>query len=693
MADRLKVTELDFDTIKNNLKNFLKQQNEFTDYDFEGAGLSVLLDILAYNTHYNSYYLNMVANEAFLDTALLRNSVVSHAKSLGYTPYSAKAPVAIINMEVPLSGPSFISRGTLTIPVGYKFLSEQIDGKSYNFVVLESKTAHAANNSYYFENLEIHEGQLINYKFNYDEGSNPKQIFTLPEANIDTSTIKVLVFENSTTTNYKIYQKVTDIVDVTGESEVYFLQESRTGQYQIYFGNNFVGKKLPAGAVIIVSYLVTNGIAANKANNFVGTSALGGAVEIGPETPDVFTNFIITSVSEASGGSEKEPVDSIRYSATNSYTTQNRLITYKDYESFIMSNYPNLDSVSVWGGEDEVLPVYGKVFISLKPKNNFFISETEKQRIIDDILKPRSAISTDIVIREPEYLYLKLINKVIYDDTKTILTNQNIKGLVNSTIQNYFDLNVNKFNSTFSLSKLHQEINKIDAAIVGTETDLKLEKRFLPTLNTRKSYVIDFNAELGRGSSIDKLSTTEFQVFDNFGERRTVQIEEIPESFSGISDVVINNPGANYTSIPTVKITGDGTGASARAKIVNGRIDSIEILNRGVNYTRAIIQIEGGGGFGAVVTPILNSRFGTLRLIYFDVNAERQIVNSNIGTINYDEGRVELNNLNVISVNSSDGYIRLTVRSENQIVSSFKNTLITIDNTDPTSIVVNTEKL
>ena len=248
MADRLRVTELDFDTIKTNLKTFLNQQSEFTDYDFDGSGLNVLLDILAYNTHYNAYYLNMVANESFLDTALLRDSVVSHAKSLNYVPHSMKAPIATINFSAK-STTSIAS--TLTIPAGFSFLSNQIDSKVYNFVVLQEVTATKANSSFYFENLDIYEGQLITYSFAHNQAANPKQTFTLPDANIDTTTIKVGVSPSSVNTSISVYTNVTDISDVTTTSEVYYLQENKGGKYQIYFGNNIVGKALPDGAVVI----------------------------------------------------------------------------------------------------------------------------------------------------------------------------------------------------------------------------------------------------------------------------------------------------------------------------------------------------------------------------------------------------------------------------------------------------------
>ena len=247
MADRLRVTELDFDTIKENLKSFLQQQSEFTDYDFEGSGLSVLLDVLAYNTHYQAYYLNMVANEAFMDTSLLRDSVVSHAKVLGYLPYSRKSPRATINFTIDSS--STIS-GTCTIPRGFTFLSEPIDGVTYKFVTVADKkiTKTSSSSLYEFINLPIFEGQFVTYNFVHSESSNPKQIYTLPDPNIDTSTIAVTVQPYSQNTETFTYTLSTDSSNTSVTSEVFYIQEGKNQLYQIYFGDNAIGKKLPNGA-------------------------------------------------------------------------------------------------------------------------------------------------------------------------------------------------------------------------------------------------------------------------------------------------------------------------------------------------------------------------------------------------------------------------------------------------------------
>ena len=678
MADRLKVTDLDFDTIKTNLKSFLNQQSEFTDYDFEGSGLNILLDILAYNTHYNAYYLNMVANESFLDTAMLRDSVISHAKTLGYTPYSTTAPVATINFEAKSASNT---AGTLTLPAGFVFLSNQIDSKAYNFVVLEEVTATKANSSYLFENLDIYEGQLVTYRFTHNSASNPKQVFTLPDANIDTKTITVQISPSAGNTSLSVYNNVTDILDVNVESEVYYLQENKSGKYQIYFGNDVVGKSLPDGAIVNVTYLLTNGTAANKANNFIA------GVTAADSLAESISNFVITPVSAASGGSDRESVDEIKFGAAAQFSTQNRLVSFKDYEAYIKKNYPSIDSLSVWGGEDETPPVYGKVYISLKPKTNYFISETEKTRIVEEIIKPKAVVAVDAEIRDPEYLYLLVENYVEYDKRKTTSSVETLKNAIRNSILVYRDTNIDKFDSTFVLSKLQDSIDIVDLnAIKGSETILRLQKRFEPLLNSTKTYEINFNAQLHRGTTVNKLTTSQFDMFDNNGVRRTAQIEETPESFTGVSEIQVVNGGSGYLTSPTVTITGDGTGATATAKITNGKVESITITNRGINYSRAIVTITGGSGYGAAGLAILDGRFGTLRAVYYDVSAQRQVINANAGTINYDTGLVTIDNLRILSVEPTDGLIRVNIEAEKGIIKSSKNTIITIDSDDPASI-------
>jgi hypothetical protein len=678
MTDRLRVTELDFDQIKQNLKTFLQSQSEFTDYDFEGSGLNILLDILAYNTHYNSYYVNMVANEAFLDTALLRDSVISHAKVLGYVPYSRKAPLATVNFTAVTSN---TSTSTLTIPKGFSFLSNEIDGISYNFVTLQETTVTKSNTNFSFLELPIYEGQLVTYNYTYDNSTNPKQIFSVLDSGVDISTLTVTVQASATKTEIETYSLATDSSNVTTTSPIFYLQENRGEKYDIYFGNNVIGKALTNGNIVSMTYLITNGSAANKANNFVATATL--ADSLGNSLID----FTIDPVGEASGGAERESVDEIKFGAPLQFTTQNRLITFKDYESFIKKNYPAIDSVSVWGGEDETPPTYGRVYIALKPKQNYYLSDVEKQRIIDEIIKPKAVVTVQTVIRDPEYLYLLIAPTVSYDSKKTVLTTDQLKTGIRNAILAYKQTYLDKFDSKFILSKVQDAVDATDAnSIIGSKVSVRVQKRFKPSTNQSKPYTIYFNVPLRRGTISNKLSSTFFTVVDADGMDQVVQFDEIPQSFSGVSGINILNPGQGFTSAPTITITGDGTGANASATIVNGKIQNIEITNRGIDYTRATVSISGGGGYGAQAEAVIDARTGEIRTVYYDSNAQRQIVNAAAGTINYDAGIVTIGDIYIKSVSSTDGYIRLSVESEKGIISTTKNTIVTLDVDDPTSI-------
>jgi hypothetical protein len=677
---RLNISDLDFDQIKTNLKAYLKQQSQFQDYDFEGAGLSILLDILAYNTHYNSYYLNMVANESFLDTAVLRDSVVSHAKTLGYTPYSTTAPRAIVNVTVE-SGTT--TPETLSIPRGFTFSSNLIDNLSYNFVVLDQQTVTKSNTAFYFENLNIYEGSLVDYNFTYNELSNPKSIFVLPDANIDTTTIKVSVSPNAGNTFIETYTQVTEVLDITSESKAFFLQESKNGSYELYFGDGVIGKALVDGCVISVSYLTTNGIAANKANGFINAGTIG-----------AYSNVSVSVVDVASGGSIRESVDSIKYSAQAQYATQNRLVTVKDYESYIKSNYPSIDAISVWGGEDETPKVFGKVFLSLKPKANYFLSETEKQRIIDEIINPKSIVSVAAEIRDPEYLYLLVNSMVQYDPKKTTLDPETLKAQIKNSIIAYKNANLNTFGAYFVLSDFQDYgISTVSDSIIGSEAAVRVQKRFTPKINEVASYSIKFNAQLHRGTSSNKLLSTEFDVYDSTGVIRRAIFEESPQSYTGISQIQITAPGSGYTTNPTVTISGDGSNATAEAVVVNGRIQTIKITNRGTDYTRAIVTITDETGYGADAVAVIDGKIGTLRTIYYDSLAQRQIINSNAGEVDYDNGIITINSINFLSVNSDDGLIRIDIEAERGIIQSLRNSIITIDETDPTAIVNTLEKI
>lgn len=677
-TNRISITDLDFDQIKNNLKEFLKSQSEFQDYDFEGSGLNILLDVLAYNTHYQSYYLNMVANESFLDTAILRDSVVSHAKTLGYIPFSATASRATINFTINLIPNS--TQEIVTFPRGTTFRSDVIDNKLYNFVLLEDTTSTKANNQFIFENLDIYEGNLVSYRYVYDSSTNPKSIFTLPETNVDTKTLKVSVQQSVSNTDSQVYTQNIDVLNVDETSTVYFLQEGRNLQYQIYFGDNVIGKKLQDGNVVIVEYLVTNGNIANKSVGFTLTENISNFVS----ESDFHT---IDMILASNGGSARESVDEIKTKAPLQYSSQNRLVTITDYSTYLKKVYPTIDSISVWGGEDQIPKIYGKIFLSIKPKEGYYLSEIEKQRIIDEIVKPKSMVSVTTEIRDPEYLYLLFNNSVRYNARKTNLSPNALKTKIRNSILSHKNAYLNQFNSVLYISRLQDDIDNSDNSIIGNDVEHLVQKRFTPVLNSPITYNISFGTALKRGTDfLNKLISTEFNVFDSSNVLRTVTLEEVPQSYTGISSIEIINPGFGYTSVPTVTITGDGFNAAAVAKIVNGKIESIEITNRGYDYSKAVVTITGGGGLDAAATPSIDAKIGTLRTIYFDSIAQRQIVDSNAGEIYYDEGLIILKDLNVSSVNSTDGQIRLTAEAFYGIIESSKNIILTLDENDESAI-------
>jgi hypothetical protein len=675
-TNNLQVTDLDFNEIKTNLKNFLRTQSEFQDYDFEGSGLNVLLDILAYNTHYNAYYLNMVANESFLDTAVIRDSVVSHAKSLGYTPYSINAAKTIINFTVTTEDQT---PDTLTLSRGFNFKSDLVDGVSYNFTLLDAVEVEKANSQYYFENLELYEGEILTYNFVYSEQSNPKSIFTLPNQNIDTKTIRVEVIESSTNTASEVFTLQRDLLETNNESPVYFLQENRNGLYQIYFGNDVIGKKLKDGNIVSVSYLITNGSIVNKIDGFITSSVI--------DKNYIFYNIDV--VTAAFGGADRESIDEIKALAPLQYTTQNRLVTTLDYDSYIRKNYANLDSISVWGGEENQPPVYGKVFVSLKPKDGYFLSETEKQRIVNEILSSKSIVSVSSEIVDPNFDFVIINADINFNSLKTAQTKKSIENLIRNEILIFVNNNLNKFNSELNVSDLECLITNLDSSILGCKINVRLQKRLEPALNLNTNYKINFNTKIVRGTVDDKLITDTFQLTDLSGVVRSATIEEVPQSFTGITEIKILNPGLSFTSPPQIVITGDGNGAEAVATISGGKLESIKLINRGTEYTSATISIVGGGGFGAVAIPIIDFNLSTLRTVYFDNKFEKKIINNNVGSVNYDTGIILLNDLRIAGILTDKDYIGITVTSSENIIKTTRNTILTLDQENPNSIIVN----
>ena len=474
---KLEVTDLDFDTIKTNLKKFLRQQDQFTDYDFEGSTISSLLDVLAYNTHYNGVYANVLANEMFLDSADMRNSIVSHAKHVGYTPRSATAPYADVNLVV-----NNATGATLTASQGTTFTST-VEGVSYNYIVKEDTTTTPVDGVYTFKNLNLYEGTLVTNKYTVNT-TDANQRFLIKNDMADTTTLLVKVQNSSTDTTTTTYALSTDLADVSSTSAIYFLEGAEDEQYEVVFGDGVLGKALSTGNIVSLIYIVTNGSDSNGASSFALSGNVGG-----------FTDVSLTVNTNSVNGADPESPASIRFNAPKQFATQNRAVTAKDYESKVKSIYSNAKSVQVWGGEDNETPVYGRVYISINPVAGATLTEATKSDIITQ-LKDFNVASITPVIEDPETTFIQPTVTIRYDAKSTTNTAASIKSLVQTAITNFNTDSLQEFDQVFRHSKFIETVNKADDSILSNITTLKLHKSFTATLTSSTTYTISFNNAL-----------------------------------------------------------------------------------------------------------------------------------------------------------------------------------------------------
>ena len=677
MTTPLRITELDFDSIKSNLKTFMQAQSEFSDYNFDGSGLSTLLDVLAYNTHYMAYYLNMSVNESFIDTAQLRESVVSHAKLLGYTPRSRVASQATIN--VTFAEVSGGSNSAMTLPKFTKFTSTPKDGKSYTFVSTEQRVVTKdANNNFVFESVTVKEGNPVSYVFSYDAQTNEKQVFVLPDSGIDTSTLTVQIQKSVDNYSLETFELAQDSTSVVSTAAVYYLEENRLGKYQISFGDGVLGKALDNGNIVIVSYVVTSGDAANGIRTFKLS-----------DNPLPGSSVTIDLVTESSAGSPAETTEQIKFTAPKSFIAQNRAVTKNDYIALINRNYPYFDSVAVWGGEENDPPVYGKIFFSVKPRGNYEVTQSEIQYMKDEVLAPISVLTVTPEYVAPDYNYMNFIVDVVYDPRKTTKTAGGIQTSVYNAITNFSDSYLNTFNNNFKMSKLSRAIDDADPSIENNSIKVIIEKRFRPTLNSSRSYTLDFYVPLKKGTSLDRLySEPSFGYIDEFNIERTAFIEEVPQSFTGLDSIEVLATGDGYTEIPSITIEGDGEGATATALIVNGKLKGITVTNPGAGYSAAVASVVGGSGTGASLKCVLQGKRGTLRIFYYDQNKIKRVINNNAGTIYYDDGYIVLDSFAPTSIADPFGTMVFKAQPNTNVFSTTRNAILTLDDTDPAAIDV-----
>ena len=604
MATKLDISELDFQGIKENLKTFLSQQDEFRDYDFQGSGMNILLDVLAYNTHYLGYNANMLANEMYLDSASQRSSVVSLAKQVGYTPRSATSSKATIDVTV-----NNASGSSITMSRGTKFTST-VDGTAYNFVNNADVSISPVDGVYKFSNLEVFEGTFLNFKYTVNT-ADTEQRFVIPNDDVDTTTLTVKIQESATDTTTNTYTLASGITGLDSTSKVYFLQEVENGRFEVYFGDGVLGKAVADGNIIILDYITCNRDAPNGASTFTLSGNVGG-----------FTNVTISTIGNAAGGDSPETIKSIKYNAPRDYTSQDRAVTADDYKVLVKSLYANAQSVQVYGGEDAAVPDYGKVYISIRAKSGSNLTELTKTDLVKS-LKSFAVASVTPVIIDPETTFITLTTTFKYDSSLTTKDVSTLQTDVLDAVTVYNTESLEDFTGMFRYSEVLKRIDDADPSILSNITKVRMYKFITPTLNSALKYTLSFNNAFfnphsGHNASAGGVvSSTGFKINnddstnehflddDGAGNIRVYYLSGTTriytsESFGTINystgEIVLTS--ANITSISNV----DGA-ASTRIRvtvtpdsndIIPVRNQTLEIDTSNSSFTASVDEIESG---------------------------------------------------------------------------------------------------
>lgn len=499
------ITDLDFDAIRTNFQSFLESQDQFKDYDFNGSGLSILLDVLAYNTHYQSFYANMVANEMFMDSAVKKESVMSHAKQIGYTPHSKKAAEARVTVSLSSSDTS-----TKIIPGRTKF-SASIGDSAYTFYNMSPITISTTGTAPFVSSeFSIFEGEFNSVS--YVSSSTSETKFVIPTLNVDTDHITVRVISSTTDSSGKndVWTKVSDITTLESTSTSFFLEVNSTGLYEIKFGDGVLGKKLEDGNVVIIDYFTTTGSDANGVGKTDTSSNRTFTASI--------ENGTVSVASSSAGGASIETKDSIRFNSPLFFQTQNRAVTENDYRSLVLNEYGDADDVFVYGGEELNPPEYGRVFVAVKPKTTTALTEEEKSDIKNNILKPKNIVGILPEVVDPEYTYVMFSVKSGYDETLTNRTELDLKALLIAYITLYATTELCKFGKHLYINQLEALCRNLENSFLYVDVDVMLQKRLAPTVNKQRNYVLEFNnpllntshASLGGIEGIPSVQSSDF---------------------------------------------------------------------------------------------------------------------------------------------------------------------------------------
>lgn len=517
MATTTPVTELDFDNLKSEIIAFIKTNPTFSDYNFEGSALNAIADILAYNSSQNAFYANMLHSESFLDTAQRRASVVSKAKELGYVPKSATASIAYIDLTVVGGGsnpnPMILYRGD-------SFSASNENG-NYTFLVKEDVSAEIVGADQKFTQVHVCEGVRIQNHFIVNTSQNLRLMFTIPNKNIDKTTLKVFVRNNINSIERTEYSIADDIFALTPLSTSYFLQETQDGLFQIYFGGDVIGIAPIDGNVIDIDYFTSTASAtANGCSNFTLNGNIGG-----------FTNLNITTTQVSFGGADKEELESIRFNAVKANTSKNRAVTISDYESELIQKYPFIKSVAVWGGEDNVPPIYGKVFLSLQPVAGYTISDSMKRDTIIPSLRKSSMMTVIPEIIDPNYISMEFISRIKFNSTKSTTSQFVVEGQVKTAVIDYIN-SISKFKNDFLQSNLITKILSTNPGIVAANVSKNIGFKVAPLINRETTYVKNVNNSIRSGS----VKSTKFKVYWD-GQIQVVSIKEITGKKESVTDV------------------------------------------------------------------------------------------------------------------------------------------------------------
>lgn len=500
MSDFLPVNQLDFNTLRTNLRTYLEGQDRFKDYDFDGSNISVLLDILAYNTYQNAFYLNMIGNEMFLDTATLRDSVVSHAKELNYLPRSYTSAAATLQVKINVSNTAAY---TETIPQNYKFTSTT-STNTYTFSTAEPYIVTRNANGDFIAQVDVYEGFLLTERFVVNT-SLTDQRFVLSNDRVDTDSIEVIIAPSVGSSNTTEYTFTSSVFGLAANSTVYFLQAAEDGKYEIVFGDDIISKKPQNGNLVTVNYRIASGNTVNGISSFTPQS-----------TVNTYTVSVQSVVSSAAGGAESESISSIKYNATKFFQTQDRVVTKEDYKSLIIANFPEIKSISVYGGEEiPITPQYGRVVISPVTQTGNPVTQTTADRILD-FVKVRSPLSINPVLQDPDFLDLYVTSTIKYNVNQTTLSANQIRSLVSSAITTFNGTNLIDFNKTFRFSKFVTAINSAHPSIVTNETSILMAKTIIPLLNENYSETVSFGNEIKRDDYVfSRPLTNELTVYSS----------------------------------------------------------------------------------------------------------------------------------------------------------------------------------